>query len=60
MINSIYWYSTNISSSSLAKSLLALSPSPVWATMSNKPSNFFTWITELMPGKLRGALSPQY
>lgn len=39
-----YWYSTNISSSSLAKSLPALSPSPVCATMSNRPSSFFTWL----------------
>ena len=40
-----YWYSTNISSSSLAKSLPALSPSPVCATMSNRPSSFFTWLS---------------
>ena len=38
-----YWYSTNISSSNFANNFLALSDSPVWATMSNNPSNFFTW-----------------
>ena len=40
--DNLYWYSTNISSSNFANNFLALSDSPVWATMSNKPSTFFT------------------